>query len=146
MCNAVVNGVNTVINAMNNLSFEIPDWVPGMGGKTFGFNIPTLSSVSLPRLAMGGIVDKATPLIAGEAGKEAIVPLENNTGWMDKLGARLGEIISVNIMGVLENAQTTAGEMIVKTFVQIDGKTIVEQTDKYRGRQGYSMKSTPATT
>ena len=144
MANAVVNGVNTVIKALNNLSFDIPDWVPELGGKTFGFDIPTLSTVSLPRLARGGVVDGATPLIAGEAGKEAIVPLERNTGWMDGIAGRLGEILSVNIMGVLENLNSQAGEMTITTYVQMDGKTIVEQTDKYRGRQGYSMKTSPA--
>lgn len=146
MANAVVGGINTVINALNNLSFDIPDWVPEFGGKTFGFNIPTLSTVSLPRLATGGIVDGATPLIAGEAGREAILPLENNTGWMDSLASRMGEIISVNIMGALENISNVGQEMIVKTYVTLNGKTLVEQTDKYRGRQGYSMTPKPATT
>ena len=146
MANAVVRGINTVINALNNLSFDIPDWVPEFGGKTFGFSIPTLSTVSLPRLATGGIVDGATPLIAGEAGKEAILPLENNTGWMDSLASRMGEIISVNIMGALENISNAGQEMIVKTYVTLNGKTLVEQTDRYRGRQGYSMTPKPATT
>ena len=146
MANAVVRGINTVINALNNLSFDIPDWVPEFGGKTFGFSIPTLSTVSLPRLATGGIVDGATPLIAGEAGKEAILPLENNTGWMDSLASRMGEIISVNIMGALENISNAGQEMIVKTYVTLNGKTLVEQTDKYRGRQGYSMTPKPAAT
>ena len=66
MANGVVNGINTVINALNSLHFDIPDWVPGLGGKSFGFNIGTLATVSLPRLAKGGIVDGATPLIAGK--------------------------------------------------------------------------------
>ena len=146
MANAVVKGINTVIRALNGLSFKIPDWVPEFGGKNFGFSIPTLSTVSLPRLATGGIVDGATPLIAGEAGKEAILPLENNTGWMDTLASRMGEIISVNIMGALENISNAGQEMIVKTYVTLNGKTLVEQTDKYRGRQGYSMTPKPATT
>ena len=56
MANGVVRGINKVINAMNSLSFEVPDWVPGMGGKTFGFNIPTLAEVTIPRLATGTVV------------------------------------------------------------------------------------------
>lgn len=144
MANAVVNGVNTVIKALNNLSFDIPDWVPELGGKTFGFDIPTLSTVSLPRLATGGIVDGATPLIAGEAGKEAIIPLERNTGWLDGIASRLGEILSVNIMGVLEEIGGGNDEFTVHTVVNMDGKTIVEQSDKYRKRQGFQMK--PVTT
>lgn len=141
MANAVVNGINTVIKAMNNLSFEIPDWVPDMGGKTFGFNIPTLSTVSLPRLAMGGVVDGATPLIAGEAGKEAIVPLEKNTGWMDQIANRLGEMIVGSLNGFFEMFEGTGSEdwQTITTVVQIDGRTLVEQTDKVRRRKGYEM-------
>jgi hypothetical protein len=145
MANAVVNGINTVINAMNNLSFDIPDWVPGMGGKTFGFSIPTLSTVSLPRLATGGIVDGATPLIAGEAGKEAIVPLENNTGWIDAIAAKLAEILSVNIVGAIETMNSSSDEYQVITHVELDGKNIATQIDKYKKRTGYNMKPAPVT-
>lgn len=145
MANAVVGGVNKVIDALNGLSFNIPDWVPELGGKTFGFSIPRLSTVSLPRLAAGGIVDRATPLIAGEAGKEAIVPLERNTGWIDTIASRLGEILSVNIMGVLEEINTSGEDYQVVTHVDLDGKTLVTQIDKYKKRTGYNMKPVPAT-
>lgn len=56
MANGVVSGINTVIRAMNNLSFDIPDWVPLLGGKTFGFNISTLKEVKIPKLATGTVV------------------------------------------------------------------------------------------
>lgn len=50
MANGVINGINAIIRVLNNLSFEIPDWVPVFGGRRFGFNIPRLSQISLPRL------------------------------------------------------------------------------------------------
>lgn len=65
MANGVVSGINKVIDALNGLSFKTPDWLPdGMGGKTFGFNIPKMSGVSLPRLAQGGYVKANTPQLA----------------------------------------------------------------------------------
>lgn len=64
MANGIVNGINSVIRALNRLNFEIPDWVPLLGGKSFGFNIPQLSKVSLPRLAEGGYVKANTPQLA----------------------------------------------------------------------------------
>lgn len=145
MANGVVNGINTVIKAMNNLSFDIPDWVPGMGGKTFGFNIPTLSTVSLPRLAEGGIVDSATIAMIGEDGQEAVVPLENNTGWLDKIAARLGEIISVNLRAVIADLDTGEDWQTINTKVTLDGKVLVDQIDKVRARRGYRLKDQPAT-
>lgn len=56
LANGVVNGINTVIRALNGLHFTIPDWVPLLGGNSFGFNIPELSRVSIPRLATGTVV------------------------------------------------------------------------------------------
>lgn len=85
----ITSAVNTAIKAINKISVTVPDWVPEIGGKRFGFNIKELTAPQIPKLATGGIVTSATQLIAGEAGKEAILPLENNTGWMDILADRL---------------------------------------------------------
>lgn len=82
--NGVISLINGAISAINKLKVEIPDWVPKYGGSTFGVNIP-----KIPTLAEGGIVDGATLAMIGEAGKEAIMPLENNTQWLDKLADRI---------------------------------------------------------
>lgn len=56
LCNKVIDGINKVTSALNNLSFTIPDWVPVLGGKKFGFSIKQLSHVSIPRLAEGAVI------------------------------------------------------------------------------------------
>ena len=56
MANGVIKGINKVTSAMNNLSFDIPDWVPSMGGKKFGFNIKQLNTISIPKLATGAVI------------------------------------------------------------------------------------------
>lgn len=72
--NAVIGLVNKAIGALNQVKVSIPDWVPGIGGKTFGINIPTI-----PTLAEGGIVlprTGGTLALLGEAGQaEAVLPL-----------------------------------------------------------------------
>lgn len=82
--NAVINLINKAIGNLNKISVSIPDWIPGVGGQTFGVNIP-----KIPKLARGGIVDAATIFMAGEAGKEVVMPLENNTGWMTEVANRI---------------------------------------------------------
>ena len=139
MANGVINALNGMINALNNLKFDVPDWVPGIGGKSFGLNIPTLGNVSIPKLAKGGIVDRATIAMIGEAGKEAVMPLENNTGWIDKLAARIGEIISVNLMNIIGDMDGGDEWQTIHTTVMLDTKTLVEQEDKFRRRKGYQM-------
>ena len=53
------------------------------------FTIGEVSAPQIPYLAKGGIVDRATPAIIGENGKEAVLPLENNTEWIDTLAEKL---------------------------------------------------------
>ena len=65
-------------NTIGSLSLDIP----GFGGWD-GIH------VSVPKLATGGIVTSATTALIGEAGKEAVLPLENNTQWMDKLASKI---------------------------------------------------------
>lgn len=81
--NLAIRGINNLIDRANTFKIEIPDWVPKIGGKSFGINIPNVSEISLPRLAEGGIVDSATIAMIGEAGPEAVVPLDR----MDRMGS-----------------------------------------------------------
>lgn len=87
----VERAVNAIITKINTLSWTIPDWVPMIGGRRFGFNF---RAITIPRLATGGIATSSTLVNVGEKGKEAILPLENNTAWMDilanKIAARQG--------------------------------------------------------
>lgn len=96
MVNSVISGLNTMIGAMNKLSWDIPDWVPEIGGNKFGLNIPTVNTVSIPRLANGGITTGSTLANIGEAGREAVLPLENNLGYLEPLA----EMIASKMEGV----------------------------------------------
>ena len=104
MANGVVDSINMVIRALNKLSFDVPDWVPipSMRGKTWGFNLTELEHVKLPRLATGGITMGPTRALIGEAGREAVLPLENNTEWMDELADRIGNSPRGPVTVVLE--------------------------------------------
>ena len=86
LISVVENAVNGIIRKINTLSWKIPDWVPWLGGETFGFNF---REISIPRLAEGGIATRNTIANIGEAGKEAILPLDQNTGWMDILADKV---------------------------------------------------------
>ena len=89
MLSGLTKGVNAAIRVINKLSFTVPDWVPEIGGEKFGFNLKEVTAPKIPKLAKGGIINSATLIEAGEAGKEAIVPLENNVEWMDAFIDRL---------------------------------------------------------
>jgi phage-related minor tail protein len=63
--------MNDFIGGLNVLSFDVPDYVPIIGGMEWGFNIP-----QIPMLAKGGIVSSPTLAVIGEAGPEAVIPLD----------------------------------------------------------------------
>ena len=97
--NLIIKGINTVIGGLNKVKFDIPDWVPVIGGHEFGFNIK-----EIPLMARGGVVDKPTLAMVGEAGKVAVMPLENNTQWIDKLADKLsGKVAASNVNYTINN-------------------------------------------
>lgn len=83
------NMINLLITGLNKLLGAVSSVVSFFGG-TMNLKI---NYASLPRLAKGGIVDTATPFIAGEAGKEAVIPLERNTGWIRELAKELADLL-----------------------------------------------------
>ncbi len=74
LVNGFIDGINWCIKVIN----KIP-----------GVEISKIERLEVPQFAKGGIVDRATLGVFGEAGKEAVIPLENNTEWMDKLADRI---------------------------------------------------------
>ena len=88
--NAVIGLINKAIGALNSISVTIPDWVPIVGGNTFGIDIPTI-----PMLATGGFTDGVS--IAGEAGMEAVISFDKryhneNVAIWEKAGQMLGTL------------------------------------------------------
>lgn len=118
--NSIIDAINTMIKGLNKI--KLPDWVPGLGGK--GINIPTI-----PKLAKGGIIDSPTIAMVGEAGKEAVMPLENNTGWItdlaNKVAERLPSQSSTNnnndqpINFTIQVGQTTLGKIVIDSINKV---------------------------
>lgn len=86
--NGVIGLVNSAIGLLNKVSVTIPEWVPEIGGQTYGINLPTI-----PLLASGGFTDGVS--IAGEAGTEAVISFDRlyrdkNIGIWEKAGQMLG--------------------------------------------------------
>ena len=54
--NLIIRGLNWLLEQINKISFTVPDWVPEIGGKELGFDIPPISDVTLPRLAQGAVI------------------------------------------------------------------------------------------
>ncbi len=101
--NAAISGINMAIRGVNKLSFDIPNWVPGLGGKHFGIHIP-----QIPALAEGGIVTKATMALVGEGKEhEAVIPL-----------SKLDSLVTNSVKKVIDSGNTNNIEAIVDRIVE----------------------------
>jgi hypothetical protein len=98
---SIFNGIAKLWNnTIGKLSFSVPDWVPGLGGK--GFDVP-----NIPMLAEGGIVNSPTLAMIGEAGPEAVVPLDRYRGG--------GGDVTINVTGGLATS-AEIGESVVNAL------------------------------
>ena len=84
-----INGVISLIERTINSAISLINGAIKLINLLPGVNVSYVQKLRMPRLAKGGIIDSATIAMVGEQGKEAVVPLENNTEWMDKLADRL---------------------------------------------------------
>ena len=89
--NAIITGINKVVaipfNAINGFLNGIRS-IDILGIKPFGW-VGTINVPQIPLLATGGVTTGATLAMIGESGKEAVLPLEKNTGWMDTLAEKI---------------------------------------------------------
>lgn len=69
MVNGVIDALNRMSDGLNSMSFNIPDWVPEWGGRSFSLSLPHISKI--PYLANGGIISSGSAIV-GEAGPELL--------------------------------------------------------------------------
>lgn len=122
--NFMIDGINKFLSGIGKV--KIPDWVPGVGGK--GFSIP-----KIPRLAKGGIVSASTIANIGEAGTEAVIPLQRNTQGLDMIAEKISERLSLS-------QNDGQGATYVIKLVLDDGrvitKMVIDNIKDYEARTG----------
>lgn len=99
---AFKSAINAVIGTVERAVNNIPNAINGAIGlinKLPNVNISKIPTISLPRLAKGGIVDRSTIAEIGEAGREAIVPLERNTQGLKKMAGMVAEELKNSGLG-----------------------------------------------
>ncbi|CAG6046256.1 TMP repeat family [Streptococcus pneumoniae] len=125
----VVNGfigmINGVLGVVRNL--------PGLGW------VGSVSTVSLPRLARGGIVDSPTIAMIGEAGKEAVVPLEN-TGFIQTLGRVVSSAVVNAMAGISpQGGFSSDGDIVIQIAGHEFGRVAIQEINKEHERAGQTL-------
>jgi hypothetical protein len=106
----VFNGIASIWNnTVGKISFEIPNWVPGIGGK--GFEMP-----NIPMLAAGGIVTSPTLALIGESGPEAVIPLTGPNAGM-------GGGMNITVNASLISTPDQIGQQIIEAIQRAERRS-----------------------
>ena len=122
--------INWIVDGLNKISFDVPEWVPGIGGKTFGFNIPEVKfgRVSIPRLAQGAVIPPNREFLAVLGDQKHGTNIE----------APLQTIVDAFNIALQGNANYGGGN--TEVVLQIDGRefgrAVIEQGRRENRRIG----------
>lgn len=132
LLSGITTGVNTAIKAINKLSFTVPDWVPGIGGETWGFNIKELTAPQIPKLAQGAVLPPNKPFMAivgdQKHGTNIEAPLST---IQEAVAAVMQEYISANMAG--HEATVSVLQEILEAVlgIQIGDDVIASAVNRY---------------
>nr|DAF97088.1 MAG TPA: minor tail protein [Siphoviridae sp. cthae16] len=124
--NLIIRGVNWVIDQINKIKIEVPEWIPGIGGKSWGPKISHMAEASLPRLAQGAVIPPNREFLAvlgdQKQGTNYEVPDE-----------KLRQLIREEMDG------GGSGEMVINNVLELDGEVIYRNQKKISKRHGKSL-------
>lgn len=133
MIRGIISGVNTAIGVLNHLKIKVPNWVPKIGGSTWGFTIPTMTAPQIPYLAKGTVVPR-------NAGEFAAILGDNK---------RETEVVSPlstmkqAMMEALKESENNSGSSPQYITLNIDGHEFIrwlrDQNGQYRNRTGFGI-------
>ena len=114
--NCIIKGLNWLIGKINGIKFDVPDWVPVIGGDTLSPDIPVLKEVSLPRLAEGAVIPGGRPFAA---------ILGDQRAGQTNIETPLATMVDAFKQALAENGGGTGGSY---TFIaQLNGDTLFEE-------------------
>lgn len=133
MIRGIISGVNTAIGVLNRIKIKVPNWVPKIGGSTWGFAIPTMTAPQIPYLAKGTVVPRNVGEFAAILGDnkretEVVSPLSTMKQAMMEALKESG------------NGGSSSPQYIV---LNIDGNEFIrwlrDQNGQYRNRTGFGI-------
>ena len=143
MIRGAVEGVNTVIRLLNSISFRVPDWVWGIGGETFGFDIPTVSAPQIPMLARGGVIRQPVLAMMGEYAGAATNP--EIAAPESRLRELMAEQNGPVLAAILQLAQAVssggARELVANQPIEVklDGQVLYRAMAKIEANRGVKI-------
>lgn len=127
--NGAIRGINAIIQALNKISFNVPSWVPIIGGNKWGFNLGTMSEIKIPRLATGAVIPPNNPFLAMLGDQKRGTNIE----------APLETIVEAVKQALNEDGGGQGKEITVENVLVLDGEVIYRNQKKVKASQGYDL-------
>ena len=148
MANGIIGGINAMARALNSMKFDVPDWVPIIGGGTFRLHIPYLQEVSFTRLetyANGGFPDEGQMFIAREAGAEMVgsigghTAVANNDQIVEGIANGVAAANSEQNRLLAEQNRLLRALLEKDSGISIDGRDLTRSVERHQRERGVSI-------
>ncbi len=145
LISGILGGINFVIGALNKLSFDIPDWIPEIGGQRFGFNIPTIDIAKytipqIPYLAKGAVIPPSAPFYAVLGDQKNGRNLEAPEGLIrDIIKDEISDVFGGMMAGfeaVVEEVRNLRGSV---DSIEVGDTTIGQAANRYNRRMAITQ-------
>ncbi len=136
MISGLVSGINAAIKAANKLNISIPNWVPGIGGSKFGFNLKTVSAPQIPYLAKGAVIPPNAPFLAMLGDQKHGTNIEAPASLIRKIVQEEINGTARAISQVGEAVIRNQKELIEAVYgIELDGETLSKAVYNYRRKE-----------
>lgn len=138
LVNGAIDGINSIIRAFNKIHFTIPDWVPVIGGNSWGFSLETYPNISLPRLANGAVFEGNNPYLAVVNDQKHGVNVESPLSTIVEAmmialkSTNYGDNIEVNVKAVFDG-QLAALARLLRPYFEADAKRVGNRASTAKG-------------
>ena len=136
MIQAAVNGLNRVIDAINTLSFDVPDWVPGIGGSSLGFDFSHITAPQIPYLAQGAVIPPNREFLAVLGDQSSGTNVEAPLATIQQAVAGVMQDLQDGELAALEQVTEELRRILEAICgIQIGDDVIGRAADRYQLRQ-----------
>ena len=136
MIRSAADGINYIIRQLNKISFEVPDWVPGIGGQSWGIHIDPLTPYQIPMLATGAVIPPGAEFLAVLGDQRSGRNLEAPEGLIRQIVREEsgGQEVRLNV-----SAKGTAGELVRWLRFEMDREDTRHGQSLVKGGSTYAL-------
>ena len=136
LLSGLAGGINGVVQSLNSLSVTVPDWVPALGGKRFGFSISPITAPQIPYLAQGAVLPANRPFLAMVGDQRHGTNIEAPLATIQEAVALVMQDQTGAVMAGFNASLEVQREILSAVLgIHIGDEVIASACDRYRSRQ-----------